>query len=314
MTSHNVVVVYPTMLHCLGAAAGTEAAQLAGCEEDRKYLDGLSIHPAASALLWLQDQRRNKDRRRLVWCWREAFFSFLSAWHLAEPSALHLLSARVHVWCIEGREMQPCQFAWIRHCSILQCVRDCVAPQPLQLHPTLLSHHLHAHTYATRAHPAYWSVTMETECLLPKSGGEVMEAAEEEVNLYSSTSSWISHINNWRDTFKETNITFGKPNECTRRSFYFLFIEKKNSVHNVFVSQFVCSRTCTWVQTCCAFGIFSNTFIAFCFPTYLMPKIVFSMAPHFIYYCFLQDKAVHIYIFICNNNIAAHFDFDFFIF
>lgn len=103
---------------------------------------------------------------------------FPSAWHLAELSALHLLSVRVHVWCREGREMQPCRFAWIRHCSILQCVRDC-PPSPLQLHPTLLLHHLHAHTYATRAHPAYWSVTMETERLLPKRGGVVMEAAEE---------------------------------------------------------------------------------------------------------------------------------------
>lgn len=58
------------------------------------------------------------------------------------------------------------------------CVIVC-APTPHPLHPTLLFHHLHAHTYATRTHPAYWSVTMETERLLPNRGGEVMEAAEE---------------------------------------------------------------------------------------------------------------------------------------
>lgn len=141
-----------------GTAAGTEAAQLTGCEEDRKYLDGLPIHPAASAPLWLQDQRQNKDRRRLVWCWVEASPPPPpSAWRSAEPSALHLLSVPACTCGAgKGREMQPCRFAWIQHCSILLRVRDRVhPPRPTPSTPPrscttyTLTRTLRAHTLPT---------------------------------------------------------------------------------------------------------------------------------------------------------------------
>lgn len=148
-----------TRLLCIrpcGTAAGTEAAQLTGCEEDRKYLDGLPIHPAASAPLWLQDQRQNKDRRRLVWCWVEAFFPPLCLALGQNLCASPSVRSRVHVWCRKGPRnaaLPVCLNPALQHSPA--CAWSCAPPRPTPSTPPCssttytLTRTLGAHTLPT---------------------------------------------------------------------------------------------------------------------------------------------------------------------
>lgn len=165
MTSHNAVAVHPTMPEPL--LAPRRLSSLAA----RRTGSTWTVFPTTLLLQLLSDGKIS-DRLRTEGGWFDVglkqFFPS-HRWHSAEPFALHLLSARVHVWRREGREMQPCRFARIRHCSILQRVRDRVVPQPPlppSPHPALAP--------PTRSHVRY----ARTPCLLECYHGNGAPAAQ----------------------------------------------------------------------------------------------------------------------------------------
>ena len=155
-------------------------------EEDRKYLDGLPLQAAASVLLWSQDQRQNKDGGSE-------------------------LDVHVKHFCPSGTRLSFLNFNLCLCARLSPCVnlRNVVLPVPIKpalcvseygsvlsaydwtYEHTHCAHgkhqhphsHTHLHTYSLpHTHPAYWSVTIETE-RLPIRGRDGESRGEEEVCL-----------------------------------------------------------------------------------------------------------------------------------
>lgn len=190
----NVLAVYPSILHCLGVAAGIERSILAATSAKPKRTGSTWTGFPSTLLLQLFFDCKINDRIRT----EEASLMFqlqyfFPPWHSAKLSVLHLMSVCMCAF-VCGAESQKWRLAClyessfsafsVSECGSVLTAYNCTYKHTHThtVHTASISTPTHAPPTHSLTHPAYWSVTIETE-RLPNRGGDGDSRREEEVYL-----------------------------------------------------------------------------------------------------------------------------------